>query len=126
MTASTRLVGGVTIVDLSGRIVLGDGSAALRDLVRDLAREGTKKILLNLRNVDYIDSSGLGELVCAFTSMRNQGGEVKLLNLTKRVRSLLQTTKLLTVFDVTDDEATSVKSFSPAIWPSSLPGPITT
>ena len=126
MTASTRLVGGVTIVDLSGRIVLGDGSAALRDLVRDLAREGTKKILLNLSNVDYIDSSGLGELVCAFTSMRNQGGEVKLLNLTKRVRSLLQTTKLLTVFDVTDDEATSVKSFSPAIWPSSLPGPITT
>ena len=124
MTASTRLVGGVTIVDLSGRIVLGEGSAGLRDLVRDLAREGIKKILLNLRNVDYIDSSGLGELVSAFTSMRNQGGELKLLNLTKRVRSLLQITKLLTVFDVTDDEATSVKSFSPAIWPSSLPVPI--
>jgi anti-sigma B factor antagonist len=125
MTASTRLVGGVTIVDLSGRIVLGDGSAGLRDLVRDLAREGTKKILLNLRNVDYIDSSGLGELVCAFTSMRNQGGELKLLNLTKRVRSLLQITKLLTVFDVTDDESTSVKSFSPVICPSSLREPIT-
>lgn len=125
MTASTRLVGGVTIVDLSGRIVLGDGSAALRDLVRDLAREGTKKILLNLGNVDYIDSSGLGELVCAFTSMRNQGGDLKLLNLTKRVRSLLQITKLLTVFDVTDDESTSVKSFTPVIWPSSLSGPVT-
>src|SRR5438445_10270462 len=121
MTASTRLVGGVTIVDLTGRIVLGEGSAGLRDLLRDLVREGIKKILLNLRNVDYIDSSGLGELVSAFTSMRSQGGEVKLLNLTKRVRALLQMTKLLTVFDITDDEATSVKSFSPAIWPSSVP-----
>ena len=121
MTASTRLVGGVTIVDLSGRIVLGEGSAGLRDLLRDLVSEGNKKILLNLRNVNYIDSSGLGELVSAFTSMRSQGGELKLLNLTKRVRALLQITKLLTVFDITDDEATSVKSFSPAIWPSSLP-----
>src|SRR5436190_8090985 len=121
MTASTRLVGGVTIVDLSGRIVLGEGSAGLRDLLRKLVSEGIKKILLNLRNVDYIDSSGLGELVSAFTSLRSQGGELKLLNLTKRVRALLQITKLLTVFDITDDEATSVKSFSPAIWPSSLP-----
>src|SRR5690242_11352624 len=123
MTASTRLVNGVTIVDLSGRIVLGDGSAGLRDLVHNLVSEGKKKILLNLRNVDYIDSSGLGELVSAFTSMRSQGGELKLLNLTTRVRTLLQITKLLTVFDITDDEATSVKSFSPAIWPSSLPEP---
>jgi len=120
-TASTRLEGGVTIVDLSGRIVLGEGSTGLRDLVRNLVSEGIKKILLNLRNVDYIDSSGLGELVSAFTSMRSQGGELKLLNLTKRVRALLQITKLLTVFDITDNEATSVKSFSPAIWPSSLP-----
>jgi anti-sigma B factor antagonist len=76
---------------------------------------------LNFRDVDYIDSSGLGELVSAFTSIRSQGGELKLLNLSKRVRSLLQITRLLTVFDVTDDEATSVKSFSPAILPSSLP-----
>ena len=121
MTASTRLVSGVTIVDLNGRIVLGEESAGLRDLVRNLVSEGTKKILLNFRNIDYIDSSGLGELVSAFTSVRSQGGELKLLNLTKRVRSLLQVTKLLTVFDVTDDEAASVKSFSPAIWPSSLP-----
>ena len=81
MTANTRLVGGVTIVDLSGRIVLGDGSAGLRDLLRNLVSEGNKKILLNLRNVNYIDSSGLGELVSAFTSMRSQGGELKLLNL---------------------------------------------
>jgi anti-sigma B factor antagonist len=120
MTASTRLVGGVTIVDLSGRILAGDGSAALRDLVRNLISEGNKKILLNLRNVNYIDSSGLGELVCAFTSMRSAGGELKLLNLTKRVHNLLQITKLYTVFDITDDEATSVKSFSPNSTPSLL------
>ena len=111
-------------MDLRGRIVLGEGSTGLRDLVHNLVIEGTKKILLNFRDVDYIDSSGLGELVSAFTSIRNQGGELKLLNLTKRVRSLLQITRLLTLFDVTDDEATSVKSFSPAIWPSSLPVPI--
>jgi len=124
MTASTRLVGGVTIVDLSGRIVLGEGSAGVRDLVRNLIKEGNKKILLNLRDVDYIDSSGLGELVNAFTIMRSQGGELKLLNLTKRVHALLQITKLLTVFDITDDEAISLKSFSPAILPPSLPAPI--
>jgi anti-sigma B factor antagonist len=124
MTASTRLVGGVTIVDLSGRIVAGDESAALRDLVRNLISEGNKKILLNLRNVNYIDSSGLGELVSAFTSMRSGGGELKLLNLTKRVHNLLQITKLYTVFDITDDEATSIKSFSPSIWPPSLLEPI--
>jgi anti-sigma B factor antagonist len=90
MTANTRLVNGVTIVDLSGRIVLGDGSAGLRDLVHNLVSEGNKKILLNFRNVDYIDSSGLGELVSSLTKMRSQGGELKLLNLTKRVQALLQ------------------------------------
>ena len=124
MTASTRLVAGVTIVDLSGRIVLGEEGALLRDLVRNLASEGIKKILLNLRDVEYIDSSGLGEMVSAFTSIRSQGGELKLLNLTTRVRSLLQVTKLLTVFDVLDDEATSVKSFAPSVLPSSLPASI--
>ena len=124
MAASTRFVGGVTIVDLSGRIVWGEGSTGVRDLVCKLIKDGNKKILLTLRGVDYIDSSGLGELVNAFTIMRSQGGELKLLNLTKRVRALLQITKLLTVFDITDDEAASVKSFSPAIWPSSLPEPI--
>jgi anti-sigma B factor antagonist len=118
MTASTRLVGGVTILDLTGRIVLGDGSTALRDLVRNLISQGNKKILLNLRNVDYIDSSGLGELVSAFTNMRSGGGELKLLNLTKRVQALFRITKLYTVFDITDDEATSLKSFSPSIWPA--------
>jgi anti-sigma B factor antagonist len=113
MTASTRVVGGVTIVDLSGRIVLGEGSAGVRDLVRELMGEGIRKILLNLRNVDYVDSSGLGELVCAFTSMRSQGGELKLLNVTRRVRSLLQITKLISVFEIADDEAASLSSFSP-------------
>ena len=120
MTSSARLVGGVTILDLSGRILAGDGSAALRDLVSKLISEGNKKILLNLGNVNYIDSSGLGELMTAFTSMRSQGGELKLLNLTKRVRDLMQITKLYTVFDITDDEATSIKSFSPSISPPSL------
>ena len=103
---------------------LGDGSTALRDLVRNLISEGNKKILLNLRNVDYIDSSGLGELVSAFTSMRSGGGALKLLNLSKRVQALLQITKLYTVFDITDDEATSVESFSPSIWPASLLQPV--
>lgn len=115
MTANTRVVGGVTIVDLSGRIVLGEESAGVRDLVRELISEGIRKILLNLRNVDYVDSSGLGELVCAFTSMRSHGGELKLLNVTRRLRSLLQITKLITIFEITDDEAASLESFSPVI-----------
>ena len=124
MTASTRLVGGVTIVDLGGRIVLGEGSAGLRDLVLNLVSEGNKKIILNLSDVNYIDSAGLGELVSAFTSVRKQGGELKLLHLTKRVHNLLQITKLYTVFDITDDEAASVRSFSPAMWAAPLLEPI--
>jgi anti-sigma B factor antagonist len=124
MTASTRIVDGVTIVDLRGRLVLGEESAGLRDLVRNLASRGNKKILLNLRDVSYIDSSGLGELVSAFTNMRSLGGELKLLNLNERVHDLLQITKLYTIFDITDDEATSVKSFLPVIWPSPPPQPI--
>ena len=111
MKASTRQVDGVTIVDLSGRITLGEGSVVLRDAVKDLLGKGQKKILLNLGDVSYIDSSGIGELVSAFTTAKNQGGELKLLNLTKKVHDLLQITKLYTVFDVKDDEATAVKSF---------------
>ena len=111
MKASTRQVNGVTVVDLSGRITLGEGSVILRDTVRDLVGKGSKKILLNLGDVTYIDSSGIGELVSAFTTVRNQGGELKLLNLTKKVHDLLQITKLYTVFDVKDDEATAVSSF---------------
>ena len=111
MKASTRQTDGVTIVDLSGRITLGEGSVVLRDIVRDLLGKGTKRILLNLGDVTYIDSSGIGELVSAFTSVRNQGGELKLLNLTKKVHDLLQITKLYTVFDVKDDEAAAIGSF---------------
>ena len=112
MKSSTRQVDGVTIVDLSGRITLGEGSVILRDSVRELLGKGNKKILLNLGDVNYIDSSGIGELVSAYTTVKNQGGELKLLNLTKKVHDLLQITKLYTVFDVKDDEAAAVKSFS--------------
>ena len=112
MKASTRQVDGVTIVDLSGRITLGEGSVILRDTVREIVGQGNKKILLNLGDVTYIDSSGIGELVSAFTSVRNQGGELKLLNLTKKVHDLLQITKLYTVFDIRDDEAGAIKSFT--------------
>jgi anti-sigma B factor antagonist len=111
MKSMTRQVNSITIVDLSGRITLGEGSVVLRDLVRDLVTKGQRKILLNLGDVTYIDSSGIGELVSAFTTVRNQGGELKLLNLTKKVHDLLQITKLYTVFDVKDDEATAVAAF---------------
>lgn len=111
MKANTRQVNGVTVVDMSGRITLGEGSVILRDTIRDLLSRGSKKILLNLGNVTYIDSSGIGELVSAFTSVRNQGGELKLLNLTKKVHDLLQITKLYTVFDIKDDETAAVGAF---------------
>jgi len=112
MKASNRQVDGVTIVDLSGRITLGEGSVVLRDTIRDLVSKGNKKILLNLGDVTYIDSSGIGELVSAFTTVRNQNGELKLLKLTKKVHDLLQITKLYTVFDIKDDEAAAVQSFA--------------
>ena len=112
MKTSSRKVDGVTIVDLSGRITLGEGSVVLRDTVKDLSSKGDKKILLNLGDVTYIDSSGIGELVSAYTSVRNAGGELKLLNLTKKVHDLLQITKLYTVFDISDDEASAIASFN--------------
>jgi anti-sigma B factor antagonist len=108
---STRQVDGVTVLDTSGRITLGEGSVQLRDAVRDLLSKGQKHILLNLGDVNYIDSSGIGELVSAFTTAKNQGGELKLLNLTRKVHDLLQITKLYTVFDVKDDEASAIASF---------------
>jgi len=115
MTTSTRQVGGVTIVDISGRIVLGEESAALRELVCDLLSKGHRKILFNLGAVNYIDSSGLGHLVSAFTSVRKQEGELKLLNLTNKVHDLMQITRLYTVFDIMDDEAVAVKSFGQSV-----------
>ncbi len=108
---STRQVDGITVLDTSGRITLGEGSVQLRDAVRDLLSKGQKHILLNLGDVNYIDSSGIGELVSAFTTAKNQGGELKLLNLTRKVHDLLQITKLYTVFDVKDDEASAIASF---------------
>ena len=110
--ASTRQMDKVTIVDISGRITLGEGSSTLRETVRDLLSKGQKKILLNLGDVSYIDSSGIGELVSSFTSVNNQEGQLKLLNLQKKVHDLLQITKLYTVFEVHTDEAAAVKSFS--------------
>ncbi len=112
MKSNHRQVDGVTVVDLSGRITLGEGSVVLRDTIRDLISKGRTSILLNLGEVTYIDSSGIGELVSAFTTVRNQGGELKLLNLTKKVHDLLQITKLYTVFDIRDDEAAAVEAFA--------------
>ena len=111
MKANTRQVNGVTVVDMSGRITLGEGSVILREAIKDLVAKGQKKILLNLGDVTYIDSSGIGELVSGFTAVRNRGGELKLLSLTKKVNDLLQLTKLFTVFDVYYDETTAVRSF---------------
>ena len=106
-----REVAHVSILDIDGRIVLGDEIHPLRDAVRDLIKQGKKKIILNLANVDYIDSSGVGELVGSFTTVRNAGGELKLMNLTQKVHDVLYVTKLYTVFDIKDDEFTAVKSF---------------
>jgi anti-sigma B factor antagonist len=111
LQSSTRQVEGVTIVDLSGRITLGDASGVVRDVINDLMGKGNKKVLLNLGEVNYIDSSGIGVLVSSFTTVRSQGGELKLVNLSKRIRDLLQITKLYTLFDVKDDEAAAVASF---------------
>ena len=111
LTIASRSVDGVTVLDLSGRITLGEGSVQLRDAIRSLISKGSKNILLNLGDVNYIDSSGLGELVSAYTSARNQSAALKLLKLTKKVHDLLQLTKLYTVFDIYDDEAVAIGSF---------------
>lgn len=107
----TREVAHVSILDVKGRIVLGEEIGELRDAVRGLITEGKKKIILNLGEVDYIDSSGVGELVGCFTTVRNAGGELKLLNLSQKVHDVLHVTKLYTVFDIREDEFTAVKSF---------------
>jgi anti-sigma B factor antagonist len=111
MQATTRKVDGVTVLDIRGRITLGEGNVMLREIVRDLSEKGQKAIVLNLGEVNYIDSSGVGELVKAHTTIRNQGGHLKLANLTKRVHDLLQMTRLAAVFDIQKDEASAIKSF---------------
>ena len=111
LTIASREVDGVTVLDLSGRITLGEGSVQLREAIRDLISKGQKNILLNMGDVNYIDSSGLGELVSAFTTSKNQGAALKLLSLTKKVKDVLQLTKLYTVFDIYDDEASAISSY---------------
>ena len=114
MKAMVRQVDSVTVVDVSGRITLGEACKQLRDVIRGELGKGHKNLLLNLADVTYIDSSGIGELVSAFTAVSNQGGQLKLLHLTKKVHDLLQITKLYTVFDVRDDEAVAISSFKSA------------
>jgi len=111
LTIEEREVAHVMILDVKGRIVLGDEIHDLRDVVRGMLERGKKKIILNLAEVDYMDSSGVGELVGCYTAVRNAGGELKLLNLSPKVRDILHVTKLYTVFDIRDDEFTAVKSF---------------
>ncbi len=111
MQTATREEGGVTIVDVIGRITLGEGNVALREIVRELAENGKKAIVLNLGEVVYVDSSGIGELVKAHTTIRNKGGQLKLANLNKRLHDLLQMTRLASVFDIEKDESSALKSF---------------
>jgi anti-sigma B factor antagonist len=113
MHISERTVGDVVIVDVSGKIVLGDGGdVALKDKMRSLVQQGQKKVLLNLGDVSYVDSAGLGEIVQSYATVTKNGGALKLLNVTKRIQDLLSITKLLTVFECHDNEAQAVTSFS--------------
>ena len=114
VTLTTHENGGVTIVDASGKLVLGEETSALRAKIRELVAGGSKRIILNLADVSYMDSSGLGELIGAHTTVKTAGGEMKLLNLAKRVHDLLKITKLYTVFEAFEDEAAAVSSFAAA------------
>ncbi|MBI3207624.1 MAG: STAS domain-containing protein [Candidatus Solibacter usitatus] len=109
---NNRQVGDITVIDAAGRVTLGEGTSSLRDAIRDALGAGHKKVLLNLGEVNYIDSSGIGELVSAFTTVTNQGGQLKLLSLNKRIQDLLQITKLYTVFECHDDESVAIRSFT--------------
>jgi anti-sigma B factor antagonist len=109
--ASTRVVDGVAIVDISGQLRLGEGTGKLREIVKKLVQDGYKNILLNLAGVTYIDSAGIGELMMNYTTLRNSGGELKLMNLNKNVRNLLQVTRLYTIFDVHDDQASAIRAY---------------
>ncbi len=112
LNISERQAGDITILDLSGKVTIGEGSVALRTTIRRLLGEGKNKILLNLGGVGYIDSSGIGELVSSFTAVNKEGGQLKLLNLTQKIQDLLAITKLLTVFDTFDDEGDALGSYS--------------
>ena len=121
MQIEERVVGDVTILDLKGKITLGEGDEALKDKINSLRDQGQKKILLNLRGVPYIDSAGLGEIVRTYTTVSRQGGQLKLVNLTKRITDLLSITKLLTVFETFDSEAEALKSYSRTPGPDPAP-----
>ncbi len=112
MVIEMRIIGDVRILDCSGKIRLGEGTMSIRKAVRDALASGTKKMILNLEEINYIDSSGVGELIGAYTSVVNEGGRLKLLHLTKRIREVLAITKLLTVFEVFDDEKAALASFA--------------
>jgi anti-sigma B factor antagonist len=111
LNISERQAGDITILDLDGKVTIGEGSVALRSKIRELLGDGRNKILLNLGGVGYVDSSGIGELVSSFTAVRNQSGTLKLLNLTQKIQDLLAITKLLTVFDVFDNEGDALSSY---------------
>ena len=112
LNITERQAGDVTILDLSGKVTIGEGSVALRTTIRRLLGEGKTKILLNLAGVGYVDSSGIGEFVSSFTAVNKEGGTLKLLNLTQKIQDLLAITKLLTVFDVLENEGEALASFN--------------
>ena len=114
MQIEERSAGDVTVLDLKGKMTLGEGDELLKDKINSLLQQGRRKVVLNLEGVPYIDSAGLGEIVRTYTTIRKQDGTLKLLNLTKRITDLLSITKLLTVFDTFDSEADAVRSFSSA------------
>ena len=111
MDIKERVVDGVSVLDLSGKIVLGEGDGQIRDRIKDLLADGQKRILLNLGEVNYIDSAGLGSLISSYTTTKRQGGQLKLVNLTKRIQDLLAITKLITVFETYENEAEALASF---------------
>jgi anti-sigma B factor antagonist len=111
LNISERQAGDVTILDMDGKVTIGEGSVALRTTIRRLIGEGKKNILLNLGGVGYVDSSGIGELVSSFTSVQKEGGKLKMLNLTQKIQDLLAITKLLTVFDVFENEGEALADF---------------
>ncbi len=111
LTINERTAGNVTILELDGKITIGDGSVQLREAVRKLLEQGHKNLLIDLGKVDYVDSSGIGELVSCYTTTKNQGGQLKLLNLTKKIQDLLSITKLLTVFETFEGESDALASY---------------
>jgi len=111
MDIKERVVGGVSILDLSGKVVLGEGDAQVKERIKDLLADGQRRILLNLAEVNYIDSAGLGSLISAYTTTKREGGSLKLVNLTKRIRDLLAITKLITVFETFENEPEALASF---------------